>query len=358
MGTENILKKNKELKGLHSGRRCFILGCGPSIGSHDLSLLRDEIKIPVNNFFRHSGIKNLNPDYWVCADPTYFREQETYLVPLLSSIEDNEICTKLFFPMNFALGKFEANSATFLDFFYYKYDFATGINDEIDFQKGIPPYGQNVVLVAIMLAFYLGCNPIYLLGCDHSWWAWKREEYIDKDTPHFFSHPNKIVTSDRLPFDSMQSTIFVQKFQYLQLIKYAQKRGFRIFNATKGGCLDLFPRARYEDLFPPGTGRIETEDLISALPDITSDLAGSAIELINRKSYGPALVLVDEARRQNTGKDTKIEGLDFLKAVCLSGLGEHRSAIEAARQDYNCNPSNRDKAMELLRSLGDDLFQG
>lgn len=350
MDVENILEKNAELRGLHAGKRCFIVGSGPSIGRQNLLLLRDEIKIVVNHFYKHEKFKEIGPDYWICADPSIWDNRELFLSPLLGAIEEKNVNTKLFFPL---AGMVQIERGVFLNLNYFKYDYSVEIDQDIDFTTGIPPYGQNVALVALMLAMYLGCNPIYMLGFEHTWWSWKRENYERAENPAFYK-PFYSPMSQRENFDWVQSTIFVQKFQYLQLIKYAQKRGFRIFNATEGGYLDLFPRVRYEDLFPPGTRAVDTKSLLSAIPDITSDLARSAIELMDRKKYAPALVLVDEARRQNIGKDLKVEGLDYLKAVCLTGLGEHRPAIEAARQDYHCNPSNRENAAGLLRILGDD----
>lgn len=352
MEIAKILLKNRELKKIHSGKRCFIIASGPSLINQNLLLLKDDVKIVVNHFYRHENCKDLQPEYWVCADPDIWKKQELFLVPLLKAIEEKEINTKLFFPHS---GTLEIDRGIFLNLYFFVYDYSKGIDEDIDFSTGIPPYGQNVVIVALMLALFLGFNPIYLLGCDHTWWNWKREEYEGIESPHcyksFYPPP-----SQNMSYDFLQSTIYVQKFQYFQIIKYAGQRGIQIFNATEGGYLDLFPGAKYEDLFPAGNRSIGTKNLLSTIPDIASVLGRSAIRLINEGSFASGLVLIDEAISQNAGKRSKVEWLDYLRSICLMGLGEHREAIKSARQDYLCNASNRENSLAILQALGDEEF--
>lgn len=349
----NILEKNRELNKLHAGKRCFIIGSGPSIKDQDLLLLKDEIKIVSTHFYKHEKCKDIGPDYWVCADPAIWKEQDLFLKPLLNAIEEYEINTKLFFPI---FGMVTIERGVYLNLHYYLYDFSKDIDEDIDFTTGIPPYGQNIALVALMLALYLGCNPIYLIGFEHTWWSWKRENYANAENPNYYK-PFFSPMSQRERFDWVKSTIYVQKFQYFQLIKYAEKRGTQIYNATEGGYLDLFPRAKYEDLFPAGNRSIDTKNLLSTIPDIASVLGRSAIKLVNEGEHSSALVLLDEAISQNVGKRSKVEGLDYLRSICLMGLGEHHEAIKSARQDYLCNSSNRENSLAILQALGDEEFR-
>ena len=55
---KKILKKNKELKDIHKGERCFIVLNGPSIKSMDLSKLKTEKTICANYFYLS--------DQWQC----------------------------------------------------------------------------------------------------------------------------------------------------------------------------------------------------------------------------------------------------------------------------------------------------
>ena len=54
---KKLLRWNIELKGKYFGKRCFILGTGPSIKSQNMRLLRNEFIISLNNFFVHNDYK-------------------------------------------------------------------------------------------------------------------------------------------------------------------------------------------------------------------------------------------------------------------------------------------------------------
>lgn len=351
MNNPDILKRNKALKNLHAGKRCFLIGNGPSINDQDLLLLRDEIKICFNGFYKHPHCKQIRPDYWMTADPDIWRKKEQFLLPILKAIELNEIDVKLFLPRSGMCGVGESR---FLDIHYFKYG-KSGYqkNKAIDFCKGIPS-AQNVMLVGLMLAFYLGCNPIVLLGADHTWWSWSRQEYRGKETPHFFKNDYSPI-SERYSYDLLQSTIYVQRFQYLQLINYAQRRGFDIYNATPAGELDLFPRIEYESLFPGGVRMASMQDFLSSQPHLPGHLGSAAQKMIQEGQYAAALVLIDEALRHNINRSEKILGLNYLRALCLNGLGLVREAINEARYECIYNPGNRENAVRLLENMGDSF---
>jgi hypothetical protein len=334
---------------MHAGKRCFLIGNGPSINDQDLLLLGDEITICFNGFYKHPQCKEIGPDYWMTADPDIWRKKEQFLLPIIKAIESNEIVVKLFLPM---WGNCHLGESRFLDIHYFKYDQSGCQNSKpIDFCKGIP-LAQNVMLVGLMLALYLGCNPIVLLGADHTWWRWNREEYKGKETPHFFKNDYSPI-SERYSYDLLQSTIYVQKYQYLRLIDYAQRRGFEIYNATPAGELDLFPRIEYECLFPGGMPTASIHDFLSGQPHMAGQLGGAAQKMILEEQYAAALVLIDEALRHNINRSQKILGLNYLRALCLNGLGLVREAINEARYEYICNPDNRKNAVRLLENMGD-----
>ncbi len=335
------------MKNNHAGKRCFLIGNGPSINDQDLLLLKDDIKICFNGFYKHPQCKEITPEYWMTADPEIWKKKEQFLLPIINAIETNEIVVKLFLPL---WGMCGLGESRFLDVHFFKYDeSAYQKTKAIDFCKGIP-IAQNVMLVGLMLAFYLGCNPIILLGADHTWWSWNREEYSGMETPHFFKNDYSPI-SERYSYDLLQSTIKVQKHQYLQLIDYAQRRGFDIYNATPGGELDLFPRIDFEDLFPGSMPMTSKRKYFCRHPSLAGELGGTARKLMQEGQFAGALVIIDEALRQNINRTEKILGLNYLRAQCLSGLGLHSEAVKEARYDYIRNPTNRENAAQLLQAL-------
>jgi len=245
MNLEEVLAKNRGFKNLHAGKRGFIIGNGPSTALQDLKFLKGEIAIAVNAFYRHPDAKIINPDYWVMADP-FFWEQPGALQPAL----DKAVSTKMFVTtagLSFFSG---TRMGTLIDMHFYHYDITKTIDVPIDFSEGIPHFGHNVAIVSLMLAFYLGCNPIYLIGCDHNFMKVTEEEYESKVLDHFYHDPNQYKLDECLTWDQWTSAMAIMALEYGLLKSYASLWGVDVFNATRGGYLEVFPRKSYESLFP------------------------------------------------------------------------------------------------------------
>lgn len=141
--------------------------------------------------------------------------------------------------------------------YYYYLDITQDEKEvDIDFSGKLPHFAQNVISPSIMLAIYLGCTSIYLIGCDHSWWSWDEdmyEEEIKKHT-HFYKKSNEerkinISSWNMYDFKTLQQSIARQVYEYKSLKTYADKKGVKIYNATEGGNLEIFPRVKFHSLF-------------------------------------------------------------------------------------------------------------
>ena len=68
---KNLVAKNIELKDIHKGKRCFILGSGPSIKKENLKPLKNEIVFALNNFYVHEDFAEMMsgnvPKYYMTA---------------------------------------------------------------------------------------------------------------------------------------------------------------------------------------------------------------------------------------------------------------------------------------------------
>jgi hypothetical protein len=345
---ENILEKNKNLKNVHAGKRCFIIGNGPSLIKQDISLLTNEITIVVSWFHRHPDTHIIKPPYWVVADPAFWSRSDQPFLPAIKRVTDLEMNSKLFVPtggFNYFAG---LNTGSFIDLHFFHYEYQKTINSLIDFTKGIPPFGQNVVLVALMLAFHMGCNPVYFVGCDHDFLNIKKEEYLSKIENHFYAEATPANYSEEFSWEEFSACMSRLRMQYDQLKLYASIWGFNVFNATRGGCLEIFPRVEYESLFPD---RNQSACSLSEIAIEPSHLGEAAIKLTNSGDIQSALALIDEALRRNISRRDRMEGLDYLKAICLARLGKYGEALLFARQDRDCNPTNRENSVILIQQL-------
>jgi hypothetical protein len=355
MNLDDVLQKNKLLKNVHAGRRCFLVGNGPSLNTQDITLLKDEIAIVATSFYRHQHAKVINPSYWVFADPQFWQNPEQYFIPTFNQALSKDISTRLFVPSGGFNFFTQVNRGPLIDLYFYHYDHTRDITTPINFSTGIPPYGQNVMHVSLMLALYLGCNPIYFIGCDRDYWNMTKQEYNTFFIEHFYEESgvnNKC--TEHMPWEQWLQGKARTEQEVVQLKQYASLRGFDIYNATNGGYFDTFPRVQYESLFAPSPNLLK----IGAVPDERDQrdahhLGTAAIRLMNAGDLESADALLDEAMKCNINTTRRALGLHYTKALCLARLGKYAEALIHARCDHTANTENRDKSEPLIRELED-----
>lgn len=251
-----LLAPNAALRDLHAGRRCFILGNGPSLARQELASLAGEITFAASGFFKHPIVDRWQPTYYAFADPLFFDGSQStrdFFEALRARIQ-----TPTFLVPAQARDAIERDGVLPLDqtrFLAFAGQLANGVPGSIDLTRAVPGI-NNVVLLAIMAAMYAGCSPIYLLGLDHDWLAHRgpdRHFYAGKTLEnHAQAHANLAAYGYR---ELMENALELWK-SYEVLRALADARGTRIYNATDGGFLDVFERARYEDVIAtPDAGR-------------------------------------------------------------------------------------------------------
>ncbi len=346
----DLLGKNDGLRGAHAGRRCFIVGNGPSLAAQDLSRLKGEVCIVTGSFHRHPEASSIRPRYWVIADPEYWTRAEELFVPVFRKAVDLSIPTLLFLPTGGFPYFSGFRTGPLVDIHHFHYDPARGNEAPIDFASGIPEYANNVIMICLMLGYYLGCNPIYLIGCDHDWLKTTREEYERTVVEHFYAEKRPDAPATKMPWDQWTVAMRRADLQYRALNDYAVRWGFDVYNATRGGYLDYFPRIPYESLFPRD-GNGGAPELPDAGADDPMRLGRAAIRLMEERDAPSARVLIERALRCNVNRPAKVLGLDYLMAVCLARMGRYPEAARYARQDHEGNPGNRERSSLLVAQL-------
>lgn len=226
-------KKILKFKNLHYGERCFIIGNGPSLRIDDLEKIKDEY-----SFASHRIYKLFDQTQW---HPTYYCAQD---LRLIDSSHDEIDAMQI-------SNKFIAYcQERELDYF----DNAIFVRLLIeDFYPNLPNFSQNpikgiyegftVTYMCLQLAFYMGFSEIYLLGMDHQY---SIERFVDGQIvinngiqDHFDA--NDKVTNYPQPEKSTLS--------YQAAKKNCDMNNIKIFNATRGGKLEVFPRINFDTLF-------------------------------------------------------------------------------------------------------------
>ena len=104
----------------------------------------------------------------------------------------------------------------------------------------------GISTMPIQLALYMGFKNIYLLGIDHRG---------HKGKVHFYDQNESVVDSliskkDELFIREMGWRYFFSLLdEYRILRSFSESRGIKIYNATKGGILEVFPRVDFNSLW-------------------------------------------------------------------------------------------------------------
>jgi hypothetical protein len=256
--TMPFLKHNRKFKDCHKGERCFILGCGPTINKQDLTLLKGELCIAVSNFFLHKDYHLIHPLYHCIPDIVVGHSEqnieEEYAVRWFREMEGKTGDATIFLSC-YGIDKqiIEQYGLLRNRKIYYIY---FGDNwDEVE-RKGIDltkvtPIKLSVAIMALEIAVYMGCQNIYLLGCEHDLIL-----HFQEGRRHFYLEHENILTK-RPGYVSWKEHGWHRIFrdsaklwqQYTIIDGYAKSKGIHIYNATAGGILDVYPRVQYESLF-------------------------------------------------------------------------------------------------------------
>ena len=237
-----LLERNEKFRNVHKGQRCFVIGNGPSLKQQDISPLANEITFVANYFHLHPIISDTwQPSYYCLTDPVYFDGRE----PIEREIV-KRIPAAPFFVPHYANDFLKTTKALPEDRTYYV-GLCGGLEDETsdlpDFTT-VTPGVQTVVQLAIMAGMFMGCTRIYLMGLDHDWLTqcgvtnnfYSKDEVKNQPDPNLWNYKSLM--------EAM--TIIWRVYEMHQRI--AMKHGIKIINLTQGGFLDVFERARYEDV--------------------------------------------------------------------------------------------------------------
>jgi len=229
-GRRSILEL-ASVKDVHRGKRCFIIGNGPSLNGMDLSPLRNELTFGLNRIyllFERLGF------------PTTFLVTVNELVVAQCAGEIASAPAQKFVSWHARRHLRSTSGITYLRSVshpHFSVDPAAGVWE-----------GATVTYVAMQLAYHMGFEDVILIGVDHS---------FSTGGP-----PNAVVTSTGGDPNHFDPDYFGKGFRWqlpdLETSEYAYgmaRRRFeadarRIVNATVGGRLEIFPRVDFGSLFP------------------------------------------------------------------------------------------------------------
>lgn len=233
-GRENQ-ERLSALRGAHAGRRCFVMGNGPSLHKTDIRRLRDEVTIGSNALFLIADRMGYRPTFHTVEDVLVAEDRARELNALRGSVK--------IFPRDVAYCLKQDEATIYIRFLrdYAGFPKFSERFDEVCY------WGGTVSMLNLQLAYFLGCDPIYLIGFDH--------EY--KVPPDLKSH---VIHSDADDVNHVHPDYFGKGYRwhdpmvermeraYRVARAFLEARGVRIYNATAGGRLEVFERVNFDDV--------------------------------------------------------------------------------------------------------------
>jgi len=219
------------LKDRYDGRRCFIIGNGPSLRGMDLALLRFETTFGLNRAYLMFEKLGFPTTFLVAVNQLVIEQsgQEILAAPV------DEVF--LAWSARKAIG---GSSRPILVRSLARPGFST------DASRGVWE-GATVTFVAMQLAYYFGFRDVVLIGVDHSFASAGRPHQVvtsnGPDANHF--DPGYFGPGYRWQLPDLETS----EVAYRMAMRAFEAVGGTIRDATVGGKLEVFPKVEFHSLF-------------------------------------------------------------------------------------------------------------
>ncbi len=226
----------KRTRNIHRGRRGFVIGNGPSLKITDLHRLQGDVCIASNKIYLAFDETPWRPNYLTCGDKLVWDKIQPDLPGKFSEIIT--IST-----MDIRLASIPVIVARHLG---GHASVAEGFSSDC----GLGMYGgRTVTYNNLQLAAHLGLNPIFLIGCDHYYQGESGVNVAGQVVQHT-SSSNHFSPKYRNAGEKVNSAPIGEMNAAFEVARRVSKvRNIEIYNATRGGYLEIFDRVTFDSLF-------------------------------------------------------------------------------------------------------------
>ena len=225
------IAKLKALKNIHQGKRCFIIGNGPSLQKMDLSVLKDEFTFGMNRFYLMFPELGFKTSYFVSINDLVIEQCaedfQTLDVPMFVTWR----ARKWLQP---------ADHLHFVHTTYVGKKFSEDISGRVW-------EGATVTTVAMQIAYHMGFSEVILIGVDHSFATKGKPNTTvvsDGDDPNHFN-PGYFGKGFRWQLPDLDTS----EIGYAMVRQAYEANGRKVLDATVDGKLQIFPKVDFNSLF-------------------------------------------------------------------------------------------------------------
>ena len=234
---KKLIKNNKKYKDAYEGKRCFIVLNGPSINSHDLKSLGDEMVFASNYFYRSSLCKLVKPNFYCWLDSNIFVDDGYREI----FDEINALCpnAQLFINSRGYKKNCDIKNANYT----FNRHFPNCYSLKVNISRRVSNFA-TVALYCMAIAIYMGFKKIYVLGLDFEPGAFKHFTNLGEGTE--CDDPTK--KSDKYDVCGNYWSYAKSHFEFYKMNEIAKKHGASIINLNSNSCVRAFSFQKYEDI--------------------------------------------------------------------------------------------------------------
>lgn len=237
---ENI----KSLKNVAKGKRCFIIGNGPSLTIKDLELIKEEDCFACNRIYGLYENTKWRPKYYGIQDPKVLKTI-VELGELEKAVDGSEFS---FFPYHLRNNFANLLNDNRIQLFYKRY--ISIYTKDGTHKEGFIPFssdlkdglydGMSITYGLMQIAVYMGYSEIYLLGIDHNYTI--KKGVVDSGKSYAEGIRPIDMSKQLLP------ELKICEISFREARRYMESTNIVIKNATRGGNLKIFERIELENI--------------------------------------------------------------------------------------------------------------
>ena len=242
---ENPYKYTQHLKTINNiarfEERCFIIGNGPSLRLEDLEKIGQECSFGTNSIMRTFDLVKWRPTGYFIQDPNWEKTMgiESFKILLRE-------CKYIFCSVKNSMFEYKDLGYKSMYFYYIRDGYNNGMPVFSENVAEYVGYASTTVYSMLQMAVYMGYKTIYLLGMDLGFAKEKKLDGTIKQHVAENAYPD-FLKKDTDALGIYETDKIIMGYEVAK--EYAEAHGVKIYNATRGGYLEVFERVDFDSLF-------------------------------------------------------------------------------------------------------------
>ena len=231
-------KELQKYKDVYKNKRCFLIANGPSLTVDDLNLLKGEYTFGCNKIFYLFDKSEWRPTFYCVLDEDYIAKYQDEIFSYIDMpVFTNNVIAKRLKPENkerktilYSQQIMYSNFKAWPNLMSYTYATKQG----------------TIMSFVMAVALYMGFSEINVLGMDNTSTTAGNHFVGYKEDKSLEANLNRRIKENGWDANHWKNQTEIEMSEFR---KYADSNGIKIYNVTRGGKLEVFPRRDLDECF-------------------------------------------------------------------------------------------------------------